>query len=467
MTKAKTSTKTMGDGAIEPALFTHDGYRLHVFDGVPCMLDTDLGKRLGMAEDKAIRKLIERQEDNLLLLDDPRHRVAKPGHDVPVSPGTLRRGPAPRRKGSRGPAGHAYYLDQQQVRWIVIKSGMPEADVLLRQLFSVFDAWEKGQLVTRAEAAEAKLAIVVADPRPQVPSNGWPRHVGFEHSLFLTAGAPAAVPSGFVRSIDQDNRFTRFETKLGITVTATEDQVRVFDVDLGHAIGGQCTLKVRPRVREIQSVLRQMGPDPWYNIAAYQQLGHEYKLTSVYLLNHEQAKAVAAVMDPHGHTDIHYRLDHLFYHILNGKLSEIVSGDHAMAIARASDLSAKKHRNVPDALRQIPQRPTAIALPATANDPFQLLMIQEAAAKAVEPMIGEIRRMIDDGKVAVMRTLLETLASHASISEKTDALIKDEVESVRKMLAQGTQPDPSLVMQRTTALIQFIKAKLGTPPSSH
>lgn len=73
----------------EPALFTHDGYRLYVFDGVPCMLDTDLGKRLGMAEAKAIRKLIKRQESNLLLVDGLghgvpnqaqglRHRVANP-----------------------------------------------------------------------------------------------------------------------------------------------------------------------------------------------------------------------------------------------------------------------------------------------------------------------------------------------------------------------------------------------------
>lgn len=95
MTKAKTSTKTMGDGALERALFTHDGYRLLVFDGVPCMLDTDLGKRLGMAEAKAIRKLIKRQESNLLLLGNLGHGVPNPCSD-------LRRRPLEREPGKAG-----------------------------------------------------------------------------------------------------------------------------------------------------------------------------------------------------------------------------------------------------------------------------------------------------------------------------------------------------------------------------
>ena len=95
MTKARPSTKTMSKGAIEPALFTHDGYRLHVFDGVPCMLDTDLGARLGMAESKAIRKLIKRQEDNLILLGNLGRGVPNPSSD-------LRRRPLEREPGKAG-----------------------------------------------------------------------------------------------------------------------------------------------------------------------------------------------------------------------------------------------------------------------------------------------------------------------------------------------------------------------------
>ena len=51
-------------------------------------------------------------------------------------------------------------------------------------------------------------------------------------------------------------------------------------------------------MRELQSRLRLMGPDPWYQIEAYQHLGRSYRLTSVFVMNHEQAKAIATVLDP-------------------------------------------------------------------------------------------------------------------------------------------------------------------------
>lgn len=129
-----TSVTTVG-----PTLFTHDGYRLYVFDGEPCMFDEDLGTRLGFTRGRDVRKLIKRQEANLEII------------------GNLRRGVA-KEKGTRGRPAVSYYLTQQQTRWVVIKSEAPEADVLLRQLLSVFDAWERGELVSRAEAAEAALA---------------------------------------------------------------------------------------------------------------------------------------------------------------------------------------------------------------------------------------------------------------------------------------------------------------------
>lgn len=250
MSKAKASSRTMSAGAIEPALFTHDGYRLHVFDGVPCMLDIDLGARLGMPEERAIRKLIERQEQNLLLLEDVKGGVTKPGHGVPVSSGHLRRRAANRRPGSRGPVGHAYYLTQAQVRWIVVKSEMPEADVLLRQLLSVFDAWEKGELVSRAEAAEAKLA------RPRVEPQSRP----FNRSLFAY-GTPRAVPSDLVYAIARDPRFVRFHTSIGIAGTLIGEGLTVLAQDLGFVTGGECTLTARTATSPFLLRLRATDTD--------------------------------------------------------------------------------------------------------------------------------------------------------------------------------------------------------------
>lgn len=247
MTKAKTSTKTMGDAALEPALFTHDGYRLHVFDGVPCMLDTDLGKRLGMTEAKAIRRLTKRQESNRLLVDGLGHRVPN------SSQGLRRRFTPTTAKGGR--PGVTHYLTQAQVRWIVIKSETPEADVLLRQLLSVCDDWEKGQLVSRAEAAEAKLT------RPRVE----PQTRAFNRSLFAY-GVPRAVPSNVAYAIARDPRFTRFHTSIGITGTLIGDGITVVAQDLGFVTGGECTLTARTATRPLLPHMRVMGADPAHDL---------------------------------------------------------------------------------------------------------------------------------------------------------------------------------------------------------
>lgn len=251
-------------------------------------------------------------------------------------------------------------------------------------MLAVFKAWEDGRLVSPGESAQALGTAYGA----KTPTSGrqWPGHYSIEHSRFLTAGPPAAILGGFIESVRKDNRFTRIETTLELTITVTEDQVRVFDVDLGHAIGGQCTNKVRPRVRELQSRLRLMGPDPWYQIEAYQHLGHEYKLTSVFLMNHEQAKAIATVLDPGGLTDIHYRLDLLYWHVATGRLSEIVLDGSGLMIATALDARARRlgaKRHLPPPLRTEP-----VALPQ--SDPFAILTIEQAAAQAVHPLVQEI-----------------------------------------------------------------------------
>jgi hypothetical protein len=267
--------------------------------------------------------------------------------------------------------------------------------------------------------------------------------------LFLTAGAPAAIPSGFAESVAKDNRFTRFETALNLTVTATEDQLRIFDVDLGHAIGGQCTLKVRPRVRELQSVLRQMGPDPWHQIEAYQQLGHSYALTSVFIMNHEQAKAIAAVMDPDGHSDIHYRIDLLFYHVANGRLGELVSDPHARMIAEASDARARRSRSLAERYQAIPRRAEPAQLPATASDPFQLLMIQEAASLALRPVAEDLAEL-----TALCRSLKDDDASRT---------LRAEVAQLTSLVeAHVAKPQHSIVhaaIDRVAGIVERMRSK--------
>lgn len=436
-----TSVTTAG-----PALFTHDGYRLHIFDGEPCMLDTDLGKRLGMAEAKAIRKLIKRQEANLRLLNDSRHDVAKPGHGVPVSMGSLLRRSADRRSNTRGPVGEAYYLNQQQVRWIVIKSEAPEADELLRQILAVFKAWEDGRLVAAGQAAQGPgTAHSATTP---TASRQWPTQYSHAHSAFLTAGPPKSIPSGFLEVIRKDNCFTRFPTTLDITVTVTDDHVRVFDVDLGHAIGGECTNMVRPRVREIQSRLRLIGPDPWYEVQAYKQLGHSYKMTSVFLMAHEQAKAIATIMDPESRSEIHYRLDLLYYHIAMGRLSELVYDPDGLMIATALDSRAKRHaqhRTLTPPLRTQP------APPAPQADPFALLMIEQATARAVNPLVAEL------AEIALMCRSLPD-------SDAVSALRADLVEIkglIEGQIAAGKAPDHQGVISRLSGLLGRLKGTTG------
>lgn len=139
-----------------------------------------------------------------------------------------------------------------------IQSRTPAGKELARQVLAVFKAWEDGKLVAADEAAQRSGAAYSA--KTPTANRQWPGHYSIEHSRFLTAGPPAAIPSGFIASVRKDNRFTRIETTLDLTITVTEDQVRVFDVDLGHAIGGQCTNKVRPRVRELQATAKAVHP---------------------------------------------------------------------------------------------------------------------------------------------------------------------------------------------------------------
>lgn len=54
-----TDSQTTAVTTAEPALFTHDGYRLYVFDGEPRIMDVDIGKRIGRKKATNIRTMIE------------------------------------------------------------------------------------------------------------------------------------------------------------------------------------------------------------------------------------------------------------------------------------------------------------------------------------------------------------------------------------------------------------------------
>lgn len=106
-----TSVTTAG-----PALFTHDGYRLYVFDGVPYMLDLDVGKRVERKRAREIRDLIKENFEDLEFY------------------GLVRSLTAPIPQGGRGKGrtkdGIVYYLNQEQGRWLIIQSHMPAGKTL-------------------------------------------------------------------------------------------------------------------------------------------------------------------------------------------------------------------------------------------------------------------------------------------------------------------------------------------------
>lgn len=77
--------------------------------------------------------------------------------------------------------------------------------MLLRQILGAFDAREKGELVSRAETAEAALE------RPRAT----PQSSSFNQSHFAY-GAPRAVPSNLVDAIDKDPFLKRFAMPIAV-----------------------------------------------------------------------------------------------------------------------------------------------------------------------------------------------------------------------------------------------------------
>lgn len=101
-----TSATTAG-----PVLFTHDGYKLYVFDGEPHMLDKDVGERIGWKKTNQIRSLIKRKFAELEFFGLVRLVIS------PIPQGGRGKG--------RTKDGMVYSMNQEQVRWRIIQSRTP------------------------------------------------------------------------------------------------------------------------------------------------------------------------------------------------------------------------------------------------------------------------------------------------------------------------------------------------------
>ncbi|MBY0611554.1 MAG: hypothetical protein K2P80_05165 [Beijerinckiaceae bacterium] len=285
---------------------------------------------------------------------------------------------------------------------LTILSRTEKGREFLRLLIDVFIAWRDGRLVTPGEAAaDAADAADAAGKtgkatrpgrspsiEPNYPSATRP---DFNRSRFAF-GRPASVPSSFVESVAANKRLTRFPTKLDITVTIMDGAVFIFDADLGHAIGGDCTHKARPTARRMSEALRMMGPEPITQIRSLQWNKMFQTESGVFTLNHEQAKAVAEVLDPVGYTDVQYRLDMLFYLIANGRLTTTADSAEGYEAAQRLDAATREKKDrVAARYKDKPIAPKAAPLPAPpAPDPYHTIMLGEMMDRRLDELAGQV-----------------------------------------------------------------------------
>lgn len=104
---------------------------LHEIDGEPRTLDVDLGAKLGFADPRKIRQLIERNAENLSSFS-VLHAVSE----------TSSKGGRPAR---------VHYLTEEQALYIAAVSDAPRAHDVRVMLIKVFVAWRRGQLQVPTE----------------------------------------------------------------------------------------------------------------------------------------------------------------------------------------------------------------------------------------------------------------------------------------------------------------------------
>lgn len=108
---------------------------LHEIDGEALVLDTDLGKRLGMARPTNIRQTVEENREEL----EGYGRLHEGRADMEV--------PMPR-GGWRIQKITAFYLNEEQALLLCMFSGAEKAKEIRKQIIQVYQAWRKGHLKT-------------------------------------------------------------------------------------------------------------------------------------------------------------------------------------------------------------------------------------------------------------------------------------------------------------------------------
>ena len=145
-------------------------------DGEPRVSDVILAERLGFAQPRDIRKLIERNRAELETYGEVCATVAQ----------TTEKGGRP---------GKAYYLNEGQALVICALSRTPQAALVRRQIIEVFLAYRRGKLASPEGAALAALAAEVGRLAAVVGE----LVVGVVKPVQIAAEKPKALTGGKVR----------------------------------------------------------------------------------------------------------------------------------------------------------------------------------------------------------------------------------------------------------------------------
>jgi hypothetical protein len=100
-------------------------------EDAPRVLDTDLGRALGMAKPENIRQTINANRQELEELGVITHTVITPGA-----------------KG--GPLGRAFYLNEEQATYVTMHAKTPKAREVKLLVVRVFTAWRRGVIALGA-----------------------------------------------------------------------------------------------------------------------------------------------------------------------------------------------------------------------------------------------------------------------------------------------------------------------------
>lgn len=159
--------------ATKTTVFHHEGRRLFLIDGGPRIVDVDVGKAIGLTRERNVRSLIVRQMSNLVI-DGPVYcinpdtigieRREGPGDQFAsseaIDPSFI---DALRSEGlldlsKRGVKPTVWFLNLDQMEWIIAKSDTKKSDELLRELFDLKKAWRDGALGPARPAVEPPKA---------------------------------------------------------------------------------------------------------------------------------------------------------------------------------------------------------------------------------------------------------------------------------------------------------------------